>query len=101
MVEQRRWRGRAAAWRPGVAPGAAAAAKPIWAWWPAGLSTVAGGAAHRIREWFSLETAAGRLVPWLAIAFGFGIIVYFSIDQEPATWAAVVLMLTTAASACC
>jgi competence protein ComEC len=43
-----------------------------------------------------LETAAGRLVPWLAIGFGLGIILYFSIDQEPATWAVLVLMLGTA-----
>jgi competence protein ComEC len=43
-----------------------------------------------------LETVAGRLVPWLAIGFGIGIVLYFSIDQEPATWAAVAVMLASA-----
>src|SRR5262249_41122498 len=37
-----------------------------------------------------------RLVPWLAIGFGLGIVLYFSIDQEPATWAAVAVMLASA-----
>ncbi len=95
MAEQRRWRGLAEAWRPAVAPGAAASAKPVWAW-PTGLSKLARAAAHRIREWLLLETAAGRLVPWLAIGFGFGVILYFSIDQEPTPWAAAVLMMVTA-----
>jgi competence protein ComEC len=35
--------------------------------------------------------APGRLVPWLAIAFGFGIVGYFTADREPAWWAALVL----------
>jgi competence protein ComEC len=38
-------------------------------------------------------------VPWLAIAFGCGIILYFAIDREPAPWAAVVLFAVTAAIA--
>jgi competence protein ComEC len=38
------------------------------------------------------EVSAGRLVPWIAIAFGCGIIVYFAIDREPAVWAAVLLV---------
>jgi competence protein ComEC len=54
------------------------------------------GAARCLREWLLLETAAGRLVPWLAIGFGLGIILYFSIDEEPATWAAAVAMIATA-----
>jgi competence protein ComEC len=37
-------------------------------------------------------------VPWLAIAFGSGIIVYFSIDQEPAPWAAAALFAATVAA---
>jgi len=37
------------------------------------------------------------LVPWLAIAFGCGILLYFSIDQEPAPWA-VILLFTGAAA---
>ena len=33
----------------------------------------------------------GRLMPWLAVAFGFGIILYFTAEQEPAIWAAIAL----------
>jgi competence protein ComEC len=36
-------------------------------------------------------------VPWLAIGFGCGILLYFSIDQEPALWAASVLFAATVA----
>ena len=37
----------------------------------------------------------GRLVPWLAVLFGCGVIIYFSTDREPATWAVVVLFAVT------
>jgi competence protein ComEC len=36
----------------------------------------------------ALEVAAGRLVPWLPIGFGIGVILYFTADQEPALWVA-------------
>jgi competence protein ComEC len=39
------------------------------------------------------ELAPGRLMPWLPVAFGFGIVTYFTADREPAWWAAVVLAL--------
>jgi competence protein ComEC len=38
-------------------------------------------------------------MPWLAIAFGLGIIIYFTIDREPASWAATVLLAATVAAA--
>jgi competence protein ComEC len=47
---------------------------------------------QRIREWAAVEVAPGRLVPWLAIAFGCGIVIYFTADQEPALWAAAVVV---------
>jgi competence protein ComEC len=34
-------------------------------------------------------------VPWLAIAFGCGIIVYFAVEREPALWAAAALVTAT------
>jgi competence protein ComEC len=34
-------------------------------------------------------------VPWLAIAFGCGIILYFTAEQEPAVWAAITLAVAT------
>jgi uncharacterized protein DUF4131 len=95
MADQDRPRGRAETWWPHAAPGSTAGAKTIGAW-PTGLSNVTRNVARRIREWLLLETVAGRLVPWLAIGFGLGIVLYFSIDQEPATWAAVAVMLASA-----
>jgi competence protein ComEC len=38
------------------------------------------------------------LVPWLAIGFGCGILIYFNIDQEPALWATIVLFATAVAA---
>src|SRR5260370_41540893 len=99
MVKPERSRGRAQTWQPRVR------ARPVWAgptWaWPEGLANLARRAAHRIREWVAVEVGAGRLVPWLAIAFGCGTIVYFSIDQEPARWAATVLFTAAVAATVC
>lgn len=84
MVELRKVRGRAAAWRPWAAP-------PAWAW-PDGLGGIARGAAQRLQAWALADVGPGRLVPWLAVAFGFGIVVYFAAEREPAPWAAVALV---------
>ena len=97
MVEQDRARGRAEAWRPRIAPRAAASRRPALAW-PDGLSDFAGRAAERVRAWVTVEVGPGRLVPWLAIAFGCGIAIYFAIDREPAPWAAGLLLAATAAA---
>ena len=42
----------------------------------------------RLREWAAIEIGAGRLLPWFAVAFGLGIVLYFAADHEPAIWAA-------------
>jgi len=34
------------------------------------------------------EVGAGRLLPWFAVAFGAGIVLYFAAEHEPAWWAA-------------
>src|SRR5512141_172078 len=44
-------------------------------------------AAERLRNWAIADTGPGRLLPWLPVAFGFGIAVYFTADREPAWWA--------------
>jgi competence protein ComEC len=41
-----------------------------------------------LSEWAIAEVAPGRLLPWLPVAFGFGIALYFTADREPAWWAA-------------
>jgi competence protein ComEC len=97
MVEQDRARGRAAAWRPWVAPWVAAGRRPALAW-PDGLSDFARQVVERVRSWIAAEVGPGRLVPWLAIAFGCGIAIYFALDREPAPWA-VGLLLAAAVAA--
>src|SRR5262245_62965818 len=60
---------------------------------------VARRASQRAREWTSAEVAPGRLVPWLAIAFGCGTIIYFAVEREPAPWGAALLLPATVAAA--
>ena len=47
--------------------------------------------ATQLRQWAAQEIAADRLLPWLAVAYGFGIVIYFTAEREPAWWAATVL----------
>ncbi|MBI1204346.1 MAG: DUF4131 domain-containing protein [Rhodopseudomonas sp.] len=44
----------------------------------------------RLAVWAVSEMAPGRLLPWLPVAFGAGIALYFSADREPSQWATVV-----------
>ena len=66
--------------------------------WPSGVHL--GQARETLRRWSASEVAAGRLLPWIPIAFGFGIVLYFTADREPAVWAAIglatVLLITAA-----
>ena len=90
MAEENRARGRADTWRP--RPGSGAAAGASWAW-PNNLTDLVRRAVQRLHAWITAEVGQGRLVPWLAISFGSGVIIYFSIDQEPAPWAAASLFI--------
>lgn len=47
--------------------------------------------AERLRDWAIADTGPGRLLPWLPVAFGLGIAIYFAAEREPAWWAAAVL----------
>ena len=94
MTEHGRSRGRAEAWRPWIAAGG----RPALAW-PQGLTDFARRAMHRVREWAAAEVAPGRLVPWLAIAFGCGTILYFAVEREPALWAIALLVTGTLSAA--
>ena len=60
---------------------------------PDGLSVPAEQLRRLLSEWTLAELAPGRLLPWLTIAFGFGIVGYFTADHEPAGWAALVAMV--------
>ncbi|MEJ2624825.1 MAG: ComEC/Rec2 family competence protein [Pseudolabrys sp.] len=43
---------------------------------------------RHVADWIAAELAPGRLAPWLPVAFGFGIVLYFTAGREPALWAA-------------
>ena len=61
------------------------------------LPEVIEAGADRLRrllsQWALAEVAPGRLIPWLAVSFGFGIVLYFTADREPAWWAVLVLAM--------
>ena len=82
-------RGRAATWD------AVERRRRVLAWsgWLADFSKALAG---RLREWAIADTGPGRLLPWLPIAFGLGIALYFAADREPLWWAAVSLAVTCA-----
>src|SRR5436305_7435036 len=94
MSEQSGVGARAAMWRAGFAAGGG----PLL-WWPAGLEDFARGLVQRAWGWAQAEVAPGRLVPWLAVAFGLGTILYFTADQEPSPWAAGAALAAAGAAA--
>src|SRR6201987_6472501 len=62
--------------------------------WPRRGATQAGGLApsgfaawgafvERLRAWARAEAGAGRLLPWVPVAFGTGIALYFTATHEP------------------
>src|ERR1700732_1844162 len=62
--------------------------------WPPRAAAQAGGFApsgfgawssfiERLRAWIRAEAGAGRLLPWVPVAFGTGIAFYFAADHEP------------------
>jgi len=55
--------------------------------------------AARIRQWAIEEVGAGRLLPWLAVAYGTGIVLYFTAEREPQWWAATAAAIGSAALA--
>jgi competence protein ComEC len=67
--------------------------------WPDGLADLARNLTEPLRRWALADVGPGRLVPWLAVAFGCGIIIYFTAEQEPVVWAAIVLAAFTSAAA--
>jgi competence protein ComEC len=78
-------RGRTETWPPGGARRHRALP------WPRHFPDFAEAIAGHLRAWAIAETIPGRLLPWLPVAFGLGIAVYFTAEREPAWWAAVAL----------
>jgi competence protein ComEC len=50
----------------------------------------------RIAEWALAEVAPGRLLPWLPVAFGSGIVLYLTAAREPNLIAVCLVMIATA-----
>lgn len=48
-----------------------------------------GSIAEHLRNWAVADAGPGRLLPWLPVAFGLGIAIYFTADREPAWWAGI------------
>ena len=78
-----------------------------WAW-PAGRAAPAGGflpaglgasLIETLRGWARAEAGAGRLLPWVPVAFGSGIALYFAADHEPVLWITAVTAIALAALA--
>src|SRR5258707_14889601 len=78
MAGQARAQGRVGTWRR---PGTAGATP-----WLIPLAGLAGPLAAKLREWAAMEVAPGRLMPWLPVAFGTGIALYFTAEREPVWW---------------
>src|SRR6266851_2900634 len=49
---------------------------------PSGFSTWS-SLAEKLRAWVRAEAGAGRLLPWVPVAFGTGIAFYFAAAHEP------------------
>src|SRR5664279_983017 len=71
----RRTQGIAGTWPPREAARAGGIAPSGLGAWPS--------LAAKLREWIAAEAGAGRLLPWVPVAFGAGIAFYFSADHEP------------------
>jgi competence protein ComEC len=71
-----RAQGYAGTWPPREAARAGGiASSDSTAWWSSLV--------EKIREWVRAEAGAGRLLPWVPVAFGTGIAFYFTADHEP------------------
>lgn len=64
--------------------------------WGGSLADFGRAFAERLRNWAIADTGPGRLLPWLPVAYGLGIAIYFTAGREPAWWAG-----TGLAALCC
>ncbi|KRQ89422.1 ComEC/Rec2 family competence protein [Bradyrhizobium valentinum] len=86
-----RKRGYAGTWPPRAAApiGGYAPSRP--AFWPPLIET--------LRTWARAEAGAGRLLPWVPVAFGTGIAFYFAADHEPVLSVAAIVAIMLGAVA--
>jgi competence protein ComEC len=70
-----RTQGIAGTWPPRGQAQAGGFAPSGFGWWSALID--------KLRAWARAEAGAGRLLPWVPVAFGTGIAFYFAADHEP------------------
>src|ERR1700744_3594363 len=78
------WPPRGAAQAGGLAPSASGA----WT-----------GFIERLRAWTRAEAGAGRLLPWVPVAFGAGIALYFTAPRGPVLMVAIIAAIACSAVA--
>jgi competence protein ComEC len=86
-----RKRGYAGTWPPRAAAPIGGLAPSHPAFWPPIVET--------LRAWARAEAGAGRLLPWVPIAFGTGIAFYFAANHEPVLSVAAVVAIVLCAVA--
>jgi competence protein ComEC len=70
------------------------------AWhWPASWARQAQTIRAKLVEWTQSDVAPGRLLPWLPVAFGAGIALYFAAETEPSIFAVTALALACVTAA--
>ncbi|MBR1120710.1 ComEC/Rec2 family competence protein [Bradyrhizobium lablabi] len=75
-------RGYAGTWPPRAAAQAGGYVPAGFSLWPSIVTT--------LRDWVRAEAGPGRLLPWVPVAFGTGIALYFAAEHEPVLWVAAV-----------
>ncbi len=70
-----RTQGVAGTWPPREAARASGIAPSGFTAWPSLIA--------RLRQWIAAEAGAGRMLPWVPVAFGAGIALYFTAEREP------------------
>lgn len=86
----RRAQGIAGTWPPrGAAQGGVLAPSPTRLW---------SSLLERVRAWARAEAGAGRLFPWVPVAFGGGIALYFTATHEPVLSVSVVTAVALCAA---
>ena len=84
-------RGYAGTWPPRAAAQAGGYVPAGFRPWPSLV--------EKLRDWVRAEAGAGRLLPWVPVAFGTGIAFYFAADHEPVLSVAAVVAIVFCAAA--
>jgi competence protein ComEC len=84
-------RGYAGTWPPRAAVQAGGYVPAGFGLWPSLVTT--------LRDWVRAEAGPGRLLPWVPVAFGTGIALYFAAEHEPVLSVAAVTAIVFCAAA--